>query len=344
MSASKQQPGLTVAVTGPTGEIGRSVLAGLERSDKVDRVLGMARRPFDPAARGWKKTEYRRGDVLDRASVDELVAEADVVVHLAFIIFGDDREETQRVNLQGSRNVFEAAVAADAKRLVYTSSVAAYGFDKANPDVLTEDVEPSGTDDFYYSAQKAELEGLLHELLDGTEVETYIFRPCIVGGPDAPILINEVVKTFQVGGKYPLERELVRIVPGATPVLPDPGMKFQLVHHDDCASLIVAAIEGQGSPGIYNIAGSGTITMKDIASELGWRTVPLPELAVKATSELVTRLGSLLPQDFAWIAVARRPVTMDTAKARREMGWEPRYDTKQVLTQTVEGAKASGII
>ena len=336
--------GLTVAVTGPTGEIGRSVLAELERSDEVQRVLGMARRPFDPAARGWTKTEYRRGDVLDRATVDELVADADVVVHLAFVIFGDDREETQRVNLQGTRNVFEAALAAGTKRLIYTSSVAAYGFADANPDVLTEDVAPSGTDDFYYSAQKAELEGLLHELLDGTGVEAYIFRPCIVGGPDAPALINQVVKTFQVGGRFPLERDLIRMIPGATPVLPDPGMSFQLVHHDDCATLIVAAIEGQGTPGIYNIAGSGTITMKEIARELGWRTVPVPGVAVSATSELVARLGRLLPQDFAWIAVARRSVKMDTAKARREMSWEPRYDTQQVLELTVKGAKAAGIL
>src|SRR5580693_9478073 len=85
--AQTPDTGLTVAVTGPTGEIGRSLLAALERSDQVKRVLGMARRPFDPAEYGWKKVEYRRGDVLDRSTVDELVAGADVVVHLAFIIF-----------------------------------------------------------------------------------------------------------------------------------------------------------------------------------------------------------------------------------------------------------------
>ena len=67
----------------------------------------MARRPFDPAAQGLRKTEYRQGDVLDRAAVDALVAEADVVVHLAFIIMGG-REETRQVNLEGSRNVFAA--------------------------------------------------------------------------------------------------------------------------------------------------------------------------------------------------------------------------------------------
>ncbi|HWI96167.1 MAG TPA: hypothetical protein VNS60_08900, partial [Solirubrobacterales bacterium] len=61
---------LTVAVTGPTGEIGRAFISSLERMPEVDRVIGMARRPFDLAGHGWEKTEYRRGDVLDRDAVD----------------------------------------------------------------------------------------------------------------------------------------------------------------------------------------------------------------------------------------------------------------------------------
>ena len=51
--------GLTVAVTGPTGEIGQAVVGALERSREVGRIVGMARRPFDPRARGWKKVSYR---------------------------------------------------------------------------------------------------------------------------------------------------------------------------------------------------------------------------------------------------------------------------------------------
>ena len=103
--------GLTVAVTGPTGEIGQAVVAALERSREVGRILGMARRPFDPAQRGWKKVAYRQGDVLDRKAVADLVKDADVVVHLAFIIMGGAKE-SRAVNLDGSRNVFEAAVSA----------------------------------------------------------------------------------------------------------------------------------------------------------------------------------------------------------------------------------------
>src|SRR3954466_13750642 len=188
--AASSSQGLTVAVTGPTGDIGKPVLRALDKAREVKRVVGMARRPFDPGSMGLKKTEYVQGDVTKREDVDALVKGADVVVHLAFIILSAGSEESHGINLAGSRNVFEAAVAARAKRLVYASSVAAYGFHDDNPQPLTEDVPVRGTDAHYYSAQKAELEQTLREALDGTETETYVFRPCIVAGGDALALIE----------------------------------------------------------------------------------------------------------------------------------------------------------
>src|SRR2546430_8839147 len=189
--AKRSSPGLTVAVTGPTGDLGQGFVGALERSRTVKRIVGMARSPFDPAEHGWKKTEYRRGDVLDRGSVESLVDGTDVVVHLAFIIMGG-HDETRSINLEGSRNVFEAALASGAQRLVYASSVAAYGFHDDNPEVLTEGIAARGTDDFYYSAQKAELEGLLSELLDDSDIDAYIFRPSIVSGPTGGGMIDNI--------------------------------------------------------------------------------------------------------------------------------------------------------
>lgn len=65
---------LSVAVTGPTGEIGRSFIRALERSRDVGEIRGMARRPFDPESYGWKRAEYVRGDILDRDAVASFVA------------------------------------------------------------------------------------------------------------------------------------------------------------------------------------------------------------------------------------------------------------------------------
>ena len=103
----------------------------------------MSRNPFDPDSEGLRKVEHRQGDILDRASVDALARDVDVLVHLAFIIF-TDKIEARRINLQGSRNVFEAAFEAGVQRLIYTSSVAAYGWHDDNPEWLTEEIEPAG--------------------------------------------------------------------------------------------------------------------------------------------------------------------------------------------------------
>src|SRR5215207_5743892 len=116
--------GLTVAVTGPTGDLGIAIVNALERSRTVKRIVGMARRPFDPDAQGWKKTEYRQGDVTDDASVRQLVEGADVVVHLAFSIL-DASDATRELNVEGSRRVFHEAGRAGVQRVCYASSVAA---------------------------------------------------------------------------------------------------------------------------------------------------------------------------------------------------------------------------
>src|SRR2546423_1091431 len=322
--APARKPGLTVAVTGPTGELGQAVVGALERSREVTRILGMARSPFDPSRRGWKKFFYTGGDGLDGEAVAGLVNGADVVVPLAFIIMSK-AEESRAVNLDGSRNVFQAATEAGAKRLIYASSVAAYGFHRDNPQPLTEDVPARGTDAHYYSAQKAEVEQLLWRTLSGGATDAYVFRPCIVAGREASLLLDNLPYA-QISERLPRAvRGLLAGVPMLKPVLPDPGTPFQLVHHDDVASAMRAAVLGRGKPGIYNLAGPGQLTVATLAHELGWYSLPVPGVAVDAVAEMVGRLG-FLPAQVQWISAFREPVIMDTGKARRELGWRPKHD------------------
>ncbi|QEC50248.1 NAD-dependent epimerase/dehydratase family protein [Baekduia soli] len=331
---------LTVAVTGPTGEIGKPFVRALNRSREVGRIIGMARRPFDPVAHGWTKAEYRQGDVLDRASVQRLCEGADVVVHLAFIIVAGSGE-SEHINLEGSRNVFEAAVASGARRLVYASSVAAYGFPDLDRRILEEDAA-SGHPNMPYSRHKAQVESLLDDVLDDAETDAYVFRPCIVAGPEAPILVNQV-PFVRWGDRLPGPvRSLLGAVPGARPILPDPGVPFQLVHHDDVATALRAGVVGRGRPGAYNLAADGEITVGDLARALGYRAVPVPDLAVGATAELVARLP-FMPDEASWIEALRRPTLMDTSKARRLLRWRPRHDAASTLAATVAAVRAAGV-
>jgi UDP-glucose 4-epimerase len=329
---------LTVAVTGPTGEIGRPFLAALERAPEVERVIGMARRPFNLAGRDWEKVEYRRGDVLDREAVEALVEEADVVVHLAFVIVADGGE-SREINVRGSRNVFDAAAAAGAKRLVYTSSVAAYGFHPDAPQPLTEDAPARGTARHPYSAHKATVEAELAEALDGSDTDAFVFRPCIVAGPEATLMLD-LIPLLALGQRLPSPvRWALGKVPELRPVLPDPGVPFQLVHHDDVAAALCAAVIGVGEPGAYNLAGPGELTVTELAHELGWHAVPAPGLAVGAAAEAVARMP-FLPDQAAWIETVRRPVLMDTSRARRKLHWMPHHDARETLRQTIAAVRS----
>jgi UDP-glucose 4-epimerase len=331
--------GLNVAVTGPTGDLGIAIVNALERSPSVARIEGMARRAFDPDERGWKKTRYRQGDVTDGESVRDLVKGAHVVVHLAFAILTAS-DATRELNVAGSRRVFEEAAKAGVERICYASSVAAYGFHDDNPDWLTEEVPPRGSPEHPYSAQKAEVERVLADtLLRRRRTVAYAYRPCIVAGPGARTMLQEI-PYYRLSQAMP-ERvaRLLGSMPSLKPVIPNPGTPFQLVHEDDVARAFVAGVRGLGEPGPYNLAGGGVLTLGDVAEALGWYSVPVPKPVVDATAEVVTRLP-LVPESVAWIHAVKKPVLMKTDRARKLLRWRPRHTARETLQAMVEAHRA----
>src|SRR5829696_5821236 len=178
---------LTVAVTGPTGTFGFGLMPLMQDDDRITRIVGIARRPFDPSEHGWTKMEYRQGDVRDPDALEDAFRDADVVVHLAFMITGNAERETIRaINIDGTQNTFQAAAAAGVSRFVYASSVAAYGFHDDNPIGMTEDWPTRPAAHFSYSQEKAELEARLRQLsAEHPDVGLYLLRPPVVLGPHA---------------------------------------------------------------------------------------------------------------------------------------------------------------
>ena len=315
--------GITVAVTGPTGEIGISAVDALERDPAVERIVGMARRPFDPQAHGWTKTSYQQGDILDRDAVDALVADVDVVVHLAFIVLGT-REESQRVNVAGTRNVFEATVAAERpRRLVYTSSVAAYGYHSDNPVPITEDTPVRGSAEHYYSEQKAACEAVLAETTGDSSLEVFVLRPCIVAGPKATALADAMPWNSLPGALRSATMAL-------KPPFPDPGVPMQLIHHDDVAAAIALSASTSAPAGVYNLAGDGVVSLSEVATALGARPVKVPAATATIASALIARLP-FLPSSTEWLHATRTSVVMDIGRAKSVLGWAPEYTAAETL-------------
>lgn len=328
--------GLTVAVTGPTGTIGLGLLRLLEADPGIGRVVGIARRPFDPAEPGWTKTVYRQGDVRDRDALAEAFRGADVVVHLAFQITGTvPRETTRSINVDGSVNAFRAAADAGAARFVYTSSAAAYGFHPDNPIGMTEEWPTRPDARFFYAEEKAEVEALLRdEAAARPETALYLLRPPIVLGPHA-LGAKELVPEPLL----PLARAIWGFVrqPRVRLPLVLPAMPIQFVHEDDVSEAIRLCVHAAGPAGAYNIAGDGTPTAHDVARELGFVPLPVPlELATRTARALASApRPSFLPPLTGWVETASRPAVVDTTKAKRDLGWQPRYSGIDALRVTL---------
>jgi nucleoside-diphosphate-sugar epimerase len=340
---SAGEKGLTVAVTGPTGTFGFGLTPLLQADKRVSRIVGLARRPFDPAAYGWTKMEYHQGDVRDPEILQAAFDDADVVVHLAFLVTGAaSRQAIRSVNVEGTLGAFRAAAAAGASRFVYSSSVAAYGFHADNPVGMTEDwpVRPAAR--LFYAQEKAELECLLRdEAAAGPDMPAlYLLRPSLVLGPHAV-----GGKTQFPGPLAPLARRLAKLagllplpVPVALPVLV-PALPLQVVHEEDLGQALLQCVVAAGPPGAYNIAADGIITAADIARELGMLPLPLPARSGQFVAMAVAALP-FLPPTAQWVEAATHPAIMDTARAKQELGWAPRFTAVETLRDTLRHQQA----
>ena len=330
------EPGLTVAVTGPTGTFGFGLIPLLEAEERVERVVGLARRPFDPSEHGWSKMTYRQGDVREAGTLQEAFADADVVVHLAFMITGTASRQTIReINVEGTVNAFRAAAACGAERFVYASSVAAYGFHPDNPIGMSEDWPIRPATRLFYAQEKAEVERLLgDEAQAHSDVALYLLRPPIVLGPHAmgakntlpPPLAEIVQRTLDVAQRLP--------VPIPVPV---PDLPMQFIHEDDVGQALLACVLAAGPPGAYNIAADDIVTVADVVRELGLTPVTVPagiaEAAARAAASIP--LPSFAPPAVEWVEAATHPAIMDTTKAKRELGWEPAFTGLEALRATL---------
>ena len=326
------ETGLTVAITGPTGTFGSGLIPLLQDDDRIERMVGIARRPFDPTEQGWTKLEYRQGDVRDPEALAEAFKGADVVVHLAFLIVGGSKETTHAINVEGTLNAFRAAAEAGVTRFVYASSVAAYGFHRDNPVGMTEDWETRPADRLFYAQEKAELENLLREEAAAhPELELYLLRPPIVLGPDA------------IGGKFDLPGILAPLghalrvglrrvpVPMAVPQIP-----LQLIHQDDVGEALRQCVVAAGPPGAYNIAADEVVTIADVARELGITPIPVPAAPVQAAARLVAQVP-FLPSVAQWVEAASHPAIMDTSRAKAELGWAPKVSALEAVRDSIPG-------
>jgi UDP-glucose 4-epimerase len=331
-------PGMTVAITGASGNVGTALLRRLAAAG-VREVRGLARRQ-PPDTEPYSGVSWYLTD-LGTADSEEVLAEflegVDAVVHLAWALIPDRRPDLlQAVNIEGTRRVLAAAGAAGVPHVVHMSSIGTYA---AGPQVhpVGEDWPISGIPSSQYSRLKADCERLVaHFAVTHPEATVSVTRPTLVLQPDAA---SEIGRYF-LG---PLLFPAVRAVPGAVAKLlplPLPGsLHLAFVHSDDVADGI-ARILDRRAPGPFNFSAPPIFDADGLAGALGTRRVPVPAFALRAGMHAAFR-ARVLQLEPGWLDLGIGVPPLDTTRARTVLDWRATHSGGDLLREFV-GALSSG--
>jgi dihydroflavonol-4-reductase len=311
--------GLKVLLTGATGLVGGAILRQLAaRGDDV-RVMIRDTSPRNNLAD--MDPEIVFGDLNDRGSLDTACAGCEVLIHTAadYRLWAPDKEEMIRTNVQGSRNMMEAAGAAGISRIVYTSSVAALGF--AGPWIEADETTPSEVDSKVGAYKKskflAEAEVLKMNAEEGL--------PVVIVNPSAPLGPGDIKPT-------PTGRLVVEAAKGKIPAYVNAGLN--IVHVDDVATGHLLALE-KGEDGQKYILGSENLTLKEILTMITQTAGKRPPifqvphgvaLPVAYISELWAGLvtGKEPFTTVDGVKMSMKPMYFSSQKAITKLGYAPR--------------------
>jgi len=305
-----------VAVTGVAGYLGGRLLSLLDDDRRVERVIGI---DVSEPATGSPKLEFHQMDVRD-ARLAKTFPGVDTVVHLAFVVDPlRDGERMRDVNVDGTRNVLEAAGATGVRKLVYASSATVYGAHPDNDFPLTEASPLRANPDFSYAWHKLETERMIEAFQeDHPEALVTVLRPAITFGPNVQNFISRM-----------LEAPRVTSVKGYDPPL-------QFVHEEDVASALNLAVQRE-LPGAYNVAPDGWLTSDEVLSLSGKKRVELPETVAFTLAERLWRMG-LAEAPPGELNYVMHPWVVDNAKLKAA-GWAPLHTNQDALAETLEAHK-----
>lgn len=296
---------MRVFVTGAASRLARSLLPRLLATPGISRVTGIDL--VAPAIRD-PRLEFRRLDIRDPA-VAALMPGHDALIHLAFVVLrGRMPAATMHsINVDGSLQVFRGARSARIARLIHVSSAAVYG----SGEHVAEDASLDPLPGFLYARHKAELEArLAADFPDGLRLRAHVIL-----GPHAQPLLRQLL----------LQPFCLR--------LPDPQPLLQCVHEEDVATAILFAL-ASGSAGPFNLAAEEDFSFAQVIRRLHPVSAALPTGLARVTLGALWR-GFGWGGETAWLKGLSRTLTLDCTRARRELGWTPRYTAWEAIEATL---------
>lgn len=267
-----------------------------------------------PGAAWPQAAEFELHDVTAPTLGDRFASFApEVLVHLAWIFDPiHDQKLERRVDVEGTRNAFEAAAAAGVRRIVYPSSTTSYGIDPNRSTPYHEDDEPVPNARYPYGRFKAEVERWLPEFrAEHPDIDLVVPRACIVLGRNARNLVTHLTEwpvMFRVAGHNP---------------------PMQFMHEEDATEMIWWAITDAPSV-TFNAAGNGVVLFSEICRLAGRPCLPLPAAVLYPIVALGWWLR-LLRFPPGLLDYVRYPWVADTEYMTGELGFRPERSSRDAL-------------
>jgi UDP-glucose 4-epimerase len=300
-----------VLVTGAAGAVGQVLLGELADAG-IHTLATDIRKPSGiPDHVEFEEMDVRGGDP------ERVIArfKPEVIVHLASIVSpsrGMTRAFAHDVDVKGTRNVLDAAVRHGVRRLVVTSSGAAYGYHADNPVPLRESDPVRGNREFPYSDHKRLVEEMLAEARSSHPgLEQVVLRVGTVLGAG---LENQITELFH-------RKRLIAVQGSDSP--------FVFIWTRDLARILKRAAD-QGPAGIYNVCGDGALSVHELAELLGKPVMSLPAWVLKAALGVARPLGLSRygPEQVRFLQY--RPVLDNTALKTR-FGYTPELSSRETF-------------
>jgi UDP-glucose 4-epimerase len=307
-----------VLITGAAGFIGSSLI---ERFIKVgipfQKIIGTDVRPPRQSVEN-DKYEFHLLDVRDEG-LSTFIKNKKIshIVHLASIVTpgkNSHREFEYSVDVLGTKNILKSATENNVRQIIVTSSGAAYGYHKDNPDWIKETDEIRGNFEFPYSYHKKLVEEELKIYREQfPNFKQLILRPGTILGKNVN---NQITDLF----KKPV---LLGIKNSKSP--------FVFIWDEDVIEIIYQGLINE-KEGIYNLAGDGALTLKEISTILKKPYLSLPADSLKNILKILKKfnLTQYGPEQVNFLRY--RPVLFNQ-KLKTEFGFIPKYSSKECFAE-----------
>lgn len=308
-------------LTGGLGHLGQTITGQLlEKGEKV--------RLFDLAAPQTRHPdiEYVQGDITDPVAVAKACEGRDVVMHLAARVPQARLapEIFRKINVGGTKNALEGAIAAGARRFVFASTIEIYGPHRDNP--VREDSKLNFTGE--YSRNKWEGEEMIRRAVAEKKIEAVMLRMPLLLGPGKSEERGHLLLFAAIHRNLPVPLPSPRSAP------------YSAVAVDDAASAFVLAAHAKGANGeAMNIAAPDTPPalqlFRQFAKAAGSRSIilPVPQVFVRPAVELAKRLDiNGIPPELLDYVFTGGGYSID--KARRVIGYAPKYTCLEALLRS----------